>query len=52
MESKIFENLDLMSFDPKKLSIENLIEIFNQKSNNTDDIPEIEVWCSQIDEMF
>lgn len=40
-------------FEPEtELSIENLIEIFNQKSNSTDDIPEIEVWCSQIDEMF
>ena len=35
-----------------ELSFEDLIEIFNQKSNNTDAIPEIEVWCSQIDEMF
>jgi len=36
-----------------ELSIEDLIENFNNLSSDKDERePEIEVWCSQIDEMF
>lgn len=35
-----------------ELSLEDLIDNFNDNLINDDDTPEIEVWSSKIDEMF